>query len=173
MRTCLLILLLFLSINLKAQEAQTGAEERPHKVAFVFGYTHIPAGFEEGEPTKSVFVPTIGVDYFYQFEKGWKVGAVLDLELAGYRVTFEGEELPRESALVTGILVGYEFLNKWSILAGPGLELERNRNIAIFRASVEREFELDENWGLFPSFNYYFKKEYSTWSLNVGVSRRF
>lgn len=147
-------------------------EEKIHKIAFVFGYTHIPSSFEEGTTSKSVFVPTIGVDYFVQFAKGWKIGAVLDLELDNYLVSFNRDELERSKALVTGVLVGYEFANHWSLLIGPGVEFEKHKNLFILRASAEYEFELGEHWGLFPSVNYDFKEEYSSWSINIGISKR-
>ncbi len=151
------------------EEEQNG---KIHKVAFVFGYTHIPSAFEEGETSESVFVPTIGLDYFMQFNEKWKIGAVFDLELNNYLVNFKREELKREKALVTGILVGYEFADRWSFLLGPGIEFEKNQNLFILRASAEYEFELGKNWGLFPSINYDFKEEYSSWSINIGISKR-
>lgn len=153
-------------------ENEDEQEGKIHKVALVFGYTHIPSAFEEGKKSESVFVPTIGIDYFFQFEKGWKIGAVFDLELNNYLVNFNREELEREKALVTGILVGYEFSNRWSLLLGPGVEFEKHKNLFILRTSVEYEFELSENWGLFPSVNFDYKEEYSTWSVNIGVSRK-
>lgn len=170
----LLILTMFFILHGFAQESQKeGSEERKiHKLALVFGYTHIPAAIEEGIKTKEVFVPTIGIDYFIQFAKGWKIGAVVDLELNTYQVDFKKEELTRENALVTGLLFGYEFHNRWSFLLGPGIEFEKNKNIAIFRTSVEYEFELGNDWGLFPSVNYDFKKEYSTYAINIGVSKK-
>ncbi|MGB5379241.1 hypothetical protein, partial [Muriicola sp.] len=121
---------------------------------------------------ESVFVPTIGIDYFVQFTDGWKIGAVLDLEFGKYLVDFNREELERETALVTGVLVGYEFASRWSFLLGPGIEFEKNKNLFILRASAEYEFELGNHWGLFPSVNYDFKKEYSSWSVNIGISKR-
>lgn len=170
----LIILTLFLSLHGYAQEGheEESEESRIHKLALVFGYTHIPAAIEEGIKTKEVFVPTIGIDYFVQFAKGWKIGAVMDLELNTYQVDFKKEELTRENALVTGLLMGYEFSNRWSVLLGPGIEFEKNKNIFLVRASVEREFELGEYWGLFPSINYDFKEEYSTWSINIGISKQ-
>ncbi len=159
-----------------SQEKEDGEgdvqEGRIHKVALVFGYTNIPSAFEEGNTSKSVFVPTIGVDYFVQFTKGWKIGAVLDLELADYLVDFNREELERSRAFVTGILVGYEFASHWSLLLGPGVEFEKHKNLFILRASAEYEFELGKHWGLFPSVNYDFKEEYSSWSVNIGISKR-
>jgi len=170
----LLILAFFLTFTCFAQEENKTDNEngKIHKLALVFGYTHIPSAFEDGDERKSVFVPTIGLDYFVQFAKGWKIGAVFDLELNNYIVDFNREEIERENALVTGVLVGYEFKNRWSLLLGPGIEFEKNENLLILRASVEYEFEFGENWGLFPSINYDFKEEYSTYSVNIGISKR-
>lgn len=167
-----LLLLICFSGNAQEEVDEELEEGKIHKVAVVFGYTHIPSAFEDGHESKSVFVPTIGVDYFMQFAKGWKIGAVLDLELNNYLVDFNREELEREKALVTGVLVGYEFANRWSFLLGPGVEFEKNKNLFILRASTEYEFELSEHWGLFPSINYDFKKEYRSWSINIGISKR-
>lgn len=165
--------LFFLSLMGNAQEEDEINEAGiSHKVAVVFGYTYIPVAFEEGKEEGSVFVPTLGLDYFMQFKERWKIGAVLDLELANYIVDLNREELERDKALVTGILVGYEFAPRWSFLIGPGMEFEKHENLFIIRMSTEYEFELGNNWGLFPSANYDLKKEYSTWSLNMGVSKR-
>ena len=171
--TLLLLTLIFGIAGFAQEEHEEELEEgKIHKLALVFGYTHIPSAFEDGHQSKSVFVPTIGIDYFLQFAKGWKIGAVLDLELKNYLLEFNREEIEREKALVTGILIGYEFANRWSFLLGPGIEFEKNKNLFVLRASTEYEFELDESWALFPSFNYDFKEEYSTWSINIGVSKR-
>ena len=169
----LILISFFFTTEIYAQENESEQSEgKIHKIAVVFGYTHIPEATEEGITTKEVYVPTIGIDYFMQFAKGWKIGAVLDLELNTYQVDFKEEKITRENALVTGVLVGYEFANRWSFLLGPGVEFEKNKNLFIVRASAEYEFELGENWGLFPSANYDFKEEYSTWSLNIGISKR-
>jgi hypothetical protein len=173
-RVFIIMIMCFTGLNTFAQQEleETSENGRIHKLALVFGYTHIPAGIEEGIKTKEVFVPTIGVDYFMQFAKGWKIGAVIDLELNTYQVDFNTEALTRENALVTGLLFGYEFANRWSFLVGPGAEFEKNKNIFILRASVEYEIELGNEWGFFPSFNYDFKKHYSTYAINIGISKR-
>ena len=79
--TTLLILSFLLSLTSFAQEENEEGENegKIHKVALVFGYTHIPSAFENGLKEESVFVPTIGLDYFMQFAKGWKVCVVLVL----------------------------------------------------------------------------------------------
>ena len=153
--------------------AQEENKERvnKHKLAFVFGYTHIPAAFIDGHSRESVYAPTVGLDYFYQFEERWAIGAVIDLEFANYTVDFNKEELERERPVVTGILLGYELAPHWGFFLGPGLEFEKNKNLFILRASTEYSFELGDVWDLFPAFNYDFKNEYSAWSLTIGISR--
>jgi hypothetical protein len=141
-------------------------------MALVFGYTHIPAAFIDGHSRSSVYAPTIGLDYFYQFAERWAIGAVIDLEFENYTVDFNKEELERERAVVTGILVGYELAPHWGIFLGPGVEFEKNENLFILRASTEYTFELGDGWDLFPAFNYDFKKEYSAWSLTIGIAKR-
>ena len=153
-------------------EDEDDQEGKYHKVALTLGVTHIPSAFEEGMQSKSVFVPTIGVDYFYHFKERWSIGAILDFELANYVVDFGREELKREKAVVTGIMVGYEFAENWGLAVGPGVEFEKNKNLFVLRASLEHEFELNSHWGLFPSFSFDYKEEYSTWSINIGISRR-
>lgn len=170
-KNLLLYLLVLCSMHLMAQESEKEVS-KPHKIAFVLGLTHIPEAFEEGHLEKSVYVPTIGLDYLYQLNETWKLGLALDLELGSYLVGFNREDIAREKALVTAALVGYEIAPRWGILIGPGIEFEKNKNLFIFRAGMEYEFELGDDWSLFPSFNYDFKEEYSTWALGLGISKR-
>ncbi len=167
----IILIAFFLSTVNYAQEKEAVGGKN-HKIAFVFGYTHIPSAFEEGQLEKAVFVPTIGLDYLYQLNEEWSIGLALDLELGNYLVRFNREDLERENAIITAALVGYEIAPRWDIFFGPGLELEKNKNLFIFRAGVEYELDLGQNWGLFPSINYDFKQEYSTWSINIGLSKR-
>ena len=167
-------LTLCLTVANYAQEANKEEVEKGsrHKIALVFGYTHIPAAFIDGHSRSSVYAPTIGLDYLYQFKERWTIGAVIDLEFANYTVDFNKEDLERERPVVTGILVGYELAPSWGFLLGPGVEFEKNKNLFILRVSTEYEFELGNDWGLFPAINYDFKKEYSTWAINLGISKR-
>ena len=170
----LLIVLLF-SFKMNAQdEVESETNEEPkNQITVVIGYTHIPDAFEEGKLNESVFIPTIGVDYFRELNEKWFVGLVLDLELGNYLVNFKREELERNSALVIGALAGYEVAKNWALLAGPAIEFEKNKNLFVFRAGTEYRFKLENNWSILPSVNYDFKEEYSSWSLSVGVAKKF
>lgn len=166
------LLFLLYIIPIQAQEAGEEGETK-HKLVLLFGLTHIPETIEDGEPLKSEELPTIGVDYYYRLNPKWQIGVVVDVELGEYAVDFGGEDIPRENAVVTGVVAGYRLLKGWSVFAGPGVEFERNKNIFIIRATTEYEFELGKNWGLAPAFSYDFKKEFGTFSLGIGLSKSF
>ncbi len=155
------------------EENEEREQEKRHSLAFVVGYTHIPEATKHGKTEESVFVPTLGLDYLYEFDEKWFVGAAFDIELGKYEVDYEDDEITREIALVFAGLVGYEVLPGWAVLAGPGIELEKNKNIFVFRFSTEYTFELRNDWGLFPVFTYDFKKEYGSYELGVGLKKRF
>jgi hypothetical protein len=167
------ILLFLLVITPAISQEDNEEEQAKHMVVILFGLTHIPETNEDGEVLKSENIPTIGMDYFYKFNPKWSLGLVVDLELGEYAVDFGGENIPRENAVVTGVAVGYNLFKGWSIFAGPGVEFERNKNLFIIRAATEYEFELENNWGLSPALSFDFKKEYSTYSFGVGLSKKF
>ena len=114
------------AVHVMAQESDKEAA-KPHKIALVLGVTHIPDAFEEGQFEKAVYVPTIGMDYFYQLDEKWKLGLAIDLELGNYLVDFNREPLARENVLVTAALAGFEIVHGWGIIAGPGMEFEKTK----------------------------------------------
>jgi hypothetical protein len=157
----------------KKEETEEMEQEKRHSLSFVFGYTHIPEATIDGKTEEAVFLPTLGLDYLYEFRKKWFVGAAFDIELGQYEVNFEDDEITREIAAVFAGLVGYELLPGWALLAGPGIELEKNKNIFVFRFSTEYTFELGNDWGIYPNFTYDFKKEFSSYELGIGLKKRF
>ena len=169
----LTFLVFLLCVNTTQAQEIEEEKEIKHNVALLFGITHIPKTISEGETLNSQNLPTIGVDYYYHFNQKWKLGVVLDLELGKYEVEFAGENLKREMAFVTGLVAIYNISKGWSIGAGPGVEFEKNKNLFIFRAGMEYEFEIGRNWAIAPIFNYDFKKEYSSYSFGIGLGKGF
>jgi hypothetical protein len=155
------------------EELEERETEKRNSLAFVFGYTHIPEATKDGKVEEAVFVATVGLDYFYELSEKWFVGGAFDMELGKYEVDYEDDEISREIAVVLGALVGYEVAPGWAVLAGPGIEFEKNKNLFVLRFGTEYTFELGNDWGLFPSFTYDFKKEYSAYALGVGLKKRF
>lgn len=170
-KNVLFSLLILFSVHLMAQETEVKEESKPHKIALTFGLTHIPEAFEHGHLEKEVYVPTLGLDYFYQLNEKWNLGVALDLELGVYVVDINSDHVSRENAFLAVALAGYEILPHWGILAGPGIEFEKNINLFIFRTCTEYAFDLGNDWVLFPAFTYDFKEKYSTWALSLGISK--
>ena len=154
-------------------EQSDGEHETKYKIVFSLGGTHIPAAFEHGHEEDAVFVPTIGVDFFYHIKHKWSLGLIADIELGDYIVNFGRENLNRENALILTLMTGYEIKPHWEILLGGGIEIERHKNLAVLKAGTEYEFPMANNWNIAPSFFYDFKEEFITWALAIGVSKRF
>ena len=157
----------------QALEETEEAEEGKFGLALVLGYTYIPQARTEEGMTETEYLPTIGLDIFYYPFERWKLGLVVDLELNKYEVDFEGQQLPRENALVTGLVAGYELLPRFGLIFGPGIEFERNKNLFVLRFGIEYAILLGKDWELFPALNYDFKKEFDTYSLGIGIGKRF
>ncbi len=186
MKSCLLLIgVLFSSICLSAQHeahskadnqedetTHTGAEHK-YKIALALGYSHIPAAFEVGEGEESVFVPSIGLDFFYFWNHKFALGMVADLELAEYVVDFNRENLNRERAFILALIGAYEVSPHWGLLFGGGVEFEKHKNLAVVRLGTEYEIELDKGWGICPSLFFDIKEEFSVWGLNVAIGKRF
>ncbi|WP_194766773.1 hypothetical protein [Tamlana sp. I1] len=168
----LLVFSLF-TLSVFAQEENEFTSEKKNQINFVFGYTHIPSAFEDGDREDPVFVPTIGLDYFRTLNEKWVLGMILDLELANYIVEFNREDLERDKALLVGVLAGYKVIEELTIMAGPGLEFEDHKNLFVMRIGAEYEIELGNSWLLLPSIDFDFKQEYTSYGLNVGIGKKF
>ncbi len=95
-----LICLLGILPAIAQEEFEKEEVNTPHSLSFVVGYTHIPEATKHGKTEEAVFVPTLGLDYLYEFREKWFVGAAFDIELGKYEVDFEEEEITREIAAV-------------------------------------------------------------------------
>jgi len=182
MRTIFLSLSAFLFfINLNAQH--NGSDQhsnhkvqehhKKYKVALTLGMTHIPAAFEHGHEEDAVFVPTIGLDFFYYINHKWNVSFVADLELSDYIVDFKREDLNREKALILTLQAGYEVAPHWAIILGGGLEIESHKNLGVLRLGTEYEIPLGNGWDIAPSLFFDFKEDFSTYALAIGIGKKF
>lgn len=177
------LITVFMNLSAQVHEKQNGhadnTENKAHealekyKIAFTLGVTHIPAAFEHGHEEAAVFVPTIGLDFFYYFNHKWSMSLVADLEFAEYIVPFNREDLNREKALILALQAGYEVAPHWGIMLGGGIEIESHKNLGVVRLGTEYEIPLGDGWELAPSLFFDFKQDFSTYALAVGLGKRF
>ena len=99
-----LIIVMLLFGNIFAQETEN--EEKKHLITGALGYTYIPKGASvHSEAADGVFIPSIGLDYFYSISHRWEIGIMSDFEFGEY-VIFD-KDLNRENAIVLTAIASY------------------------------------------------------------------
>jgi len=151
----------------------SSAEElaKRHKLALAVGYTHIPEGVDEVEGDKGVWVPALGLDYYYRLNEKWKLGLVADIEFGEYLIV--DKDLNRHNAFILVALAGYELMPFWAVFAGGGIELEDHKNLGVLRVGTEYEFMFQRDWLIAPGVLVDFKWEFTSWSVYVAGGRVF
>jgi hypothetical protein len=147
-------------------------EKMPHFRAAVFiGHTLIPVQ-GSGE---NFFIPSWGVDIEYWFTRQWAIGLHSDLEIETFVISEgEAEELERISPLVITIDALYRPWKGLVLQLGPGWEIEQEESFPLLRAGLEYEFELNHHWDISPTIFYDTRlSEYHTWTIALGVGKRF
>ncbi len=172
MRNLVFTLVLVSSLfgNLFAQE--TEHEEKKHLITGALGYTYIPNGSTVGSSSaEGVFVPSIGLDYFYSISHRWEIGIMSDFEFGEY-VIFD-KDLNRENAIVLTAIASYSLTEHINLFAGGGIELEKHHNLGIIRVGGEYGFNLKNNWVIAPGLFFDFKEGTDTWSVSVAFGKEF
>ncbi len=165
------IFVLAISANAQNKEAKE-SEEPKHILAVGIGYTYIPKGAaEDALEAEGVFVPSIGLDYFYRIAPRWEIGLMTDLELGEYLV-FE-KDLNREYALVVAAVANFSLTENLKLFAGGGIELEKNKNLRVFRLGIDYGFKLKKNWILAPGFFFDIKEGYDTFLISIAIGKEF
>ncbi len=166
----LFIFIVILSINAFAQESKN--EEKKHLITGAFGYTYIPKGGSvDAHEAEGVFIPSIGLDYFYTLSHRWEIGIMTDLELGEY-VIFE-KDLNRKNALVVTAIASFSLTKHINLFAGGGMEFEKHHNLGIVRVGGEYAFNLKKDWIIAPGLFLDFKEGIDTWSISIAFGKEF
>ena len=159
--------------ELQAQH-QTAIEDHHFKhfrVSVLLGHTLVPSRHS----SEHLFIPSWGLDLEYWHNAKWGLGLHNDLELQTFVIEKENDEiLQREYPLVATLDLLYKPWRDLVVLFGPGVEFEPTERLSLWRIGVEYEIEFFNHWDLAPSFFYDSRKDtFDTWSLALGVGRRF
>ncbi|NME67405.1 hypothetical protein [Flammeovirga aprica] len=150
-----------------------------HRVALMWGHSYVPKGFSGTNNT--LIVPTIGLEYEYWFSHHFALGLSNDLELQNYVIeTSHGEEFEREYVYIGALMAFVEFAHLWVVGIGPGIEIEHNKNFAVIKASIEREFPIvgKGGWDVTPMLSYELKfrgenGSYDAITFGFAIGKRF
>lgn len=177
-------LLILLTPDLSAQEHDDHHDELEQlthhqdkhghfRLSLVIGHTLIPS-LVNGEK-ESLLVPSWGLDIEYWMNHKWGIGLHNDIEVETFEVlSAQQEYVERVFPLVFTLDILWRPWKGLVLLAGPGIEFERNEDLELMRFGVEYEIEIFEHWDLAPNFFYDARFDaFDTWSVGLGVGRRF
>tara|TARA_R110000868_G_scaffold1389_20_gene10800 strand:+ start:1052 stop:1594 length:543 start_codon:yes stop_codon:yes gene_type:complete len=142
------------------------------KISLAFAQTYIPTYHLHEESESAQLIPTNGLDIQYNFNHKFFVKWTNELEFLTYNLkNNDGEERVRENAFLSTLTLGYEFYDKLAVIAGVGYELEKSKNLIVYRFGMEYSFSIGGNWELSPELLYDIKEESHTaitWGLGIG-----
>lgn len=143
------------------------------RVGLIISHTLIPT-LVEGEK-ENLLIPSWGMDIEYWITPRWGIGLHNDIEIETFEVlSGDHEYIERAYPLVFTLDAVWRPWRGLVLLAGPGVELERNRNLQVMRMGAEYEIEFHQGWDVTPNFFYDARSgAFDTWSLGLGVGKRF
>jgi hypothetical protein len=178
-------ILIILGVGLAAQnhEDNTDAEHHTdaehgssgHKISLVMAYSFINNSFSD-QTNSILIVPTLGFNYDYFFNSRWGLGLHTDILLQQYKIEKHGghEEILRENPVGLAGMVLFKPNHRWTLMAGYGVEVEKNENFQMIRTGVEYGIALPKHWELGFSLEFDYKiKTYSSLMFGVGFSKMF
>lgn len=148
-------------------------KEKPRRASAVLYHTYI--GTTTAEGTKMLVVPSLGLDVEYWFSKKWGIGSHNDIELISFEVHREKDRyLKRETPVLLTLDALWKPWKGLVFLAGPGIELETEKDLFVLRAGLEYEIEIGSHWDLAPTIFYDNRSgAYDTFSVGIGIGKRF
>ncbi len=171
MKKFLISTIFFLSLFSSLKTFAQG-EEKKHLISISLGYAYIHKGASEGsESADGVLVPSLGINYFYAISQKFELGIMTDFEFGNYIII--EKDLNRENAFIAAAVASYSLTKSFYILAGGGMEFEKNKNLGIIRLGTGYSFNLKNNWLISPEILYDIKEGFDTWSFSVVFAKRF
>ena len=68
------------------------------------------------------------------------------------------------------IWIGFVYIKEDSV----GIEFEKNENLFVIRTGLEYEVEFGNHWDVAPTVFYdYRSNNFGTWSIGIGIGKRF
>lgn len=154
-------------------EEEKEEEEEKFAISFNPSLTYVAKGAEvDNLNEEGHFVPGIGLDFIYTLNKNWEIIAVIDWELESYVIPRENE-LKREKALILAALFAHKIGDRFSIVAGGGIELEKNENLGVVRLAAEYKIPLNNKWFIPLAAVLDIKEGYDSRTLSLGIGRGF
>lgn len=147
-----------------------------HGVAILYGSILIPEYNNHGDKIGNALLPSLSLDYEFWWHH--KVGFLFSNEfvLSSYEVQKNsGEFIKRESILITALGFTYSPIKHLGVYGGGGLEIDlaSGYNFGVFRTGVEYAIPIRNNWASILAFAGDFRKQYTSFSFEIGFAKGF
>lgn len=167
------LFLLLIATSWLSSYAQEGTEAfRPSlRGAIMMANSHVPTANTNGKDV--VIIPTWGFDVNYQFHRRWSTGLQAEIKLQSFEVEDGESELQRTDPLALAAVIQYHTLKHWSFYTGPGIELEKSRNLFLFKLGTEYGFEISETFEISLNLVYENKQDiYDAWTFGIAFNKK-
>ena len=152
------LIAIILPTLLFGQESEENEEFRRHRFSVGIGHAHIPSELEGENSEKRVMIPSWGLSYSFSVSERFSMGLKSDFEFANYIIEGDdNQELERKNPISLILSFEYKIYKGLSLLAGPGVEFEKNENLSIFIFGAAYEIEIGDRWDVFPELIYELK----------------
>jgi hypothetical protein len=148
--------------------------EMEHKLSIASGITFVPKTINTKGDVEFSFVPTIGLDYNFDFHRYMGVGIINEIELGKYFIEKDTvTEIEREFAYTALLTFNVIPLKNWAIFIGGGAEIDKHKILPVISVGTEYEINFGQSWfgKVQLQYNYLFK--YSSFAFGIGFGYAF
>ncbi len=145
-----------------------------HEIEGFIGSSHVPEGsFDDSDAT--LILPNIGLNYKYWIDEKFAIGWYNNIVALTYQVSSDTHQiLDREYPVISTIVGIFSPLENLTIFTGPGLEIDQNKSLFVFRFGFDYHFPLSNDWFLTPRFIFdNIGGDIHAYTLGIGGSKRF
>jgi hypothetical protein len=175
--------LLIVCLELNAQDEKDNEKKTSLKkfepkssLGLVVSHAHVFDGRDASGKKNVLSLPSLGIDYMYQFKSKWSIGLQTDIIIENFKVEKHlgtGEVIERSKPVAPALVGMYKATDHWNCLFGAGAEFSKEENFFLNRFGIEYAAELPKEWEVFGTFSYDLKwKAYDTWVIGIGISKK-
>jgi len=145
-----------------------------HEIEGFLGSTHIPKGTLD-DSGATLILPNISLNYKYWVDERFAIGWYNNIVALTYVINSDTQQdLERKTPFTTSIIGVFKPWKNLSIFTGPGLEIDKNKTLFVFRFGLEYGFPLSNDWYLIPRFIFdNLGGNIQAFTVGIGASKRF
>jgi hypothetical protein len=154
-----------------AQESQPNEHNPKIRAAIMMANSHVPHATDGDK--KVMIIPTWGFDIDYFFHARWSVALQGDIKIQSFEVEDDNAELLRSYPVAFTSVLHYHALRHWSFYGGPGYEVEKHKNLFLWKIGTEYSFEISEDFEIGLNLAYENKEDvYDAWTFGVAFNKK-